>query len=449
MRRIPPAALGLAATFLCGCVAYRPQPLSPERTLSAYTSRTLSGPDARAAVEARSGHRGSWPPASWDLEKLTAVAWRLHPDLAVARAQLEGANAAIRTAGERPNPTVSVAPQLASPLHAMTNTYGIDFDLPIETAGKRGSRSLQARERSAAAGFHVADTAWQVRSRLRKGLLELFAATQRRALLEREVASQSEVITGFEQRIALGEAARPESVQSRLLLNQLRLLLADAERAKGVAQVNVAEAVGVSSRAIEGAPFSFAAFDHVPAAKGFPAARRAALRQRADILGSLADYAAAEAALRLEIAKQYPDIHLNPGYQWDAGVDKWTIGFSLTLPILNQNRGAIAEAEAHRREAAANFLALQARVLAELDRALAGFRGALAKLATAQTLLAVQEKQSQSAAALLAAGESDRLALTSAQLERDAAALSRLDALLETQTALGALEDAAQTSFSK
>jgi outer membrane protein TolC len=36
------------------------------------------------------------------------------------------------------------------------------------------------------------------------------------------------------------------------------------------------------------------------------------------VLAALADYAASEAALRLEIAKQYPDIHLNPGYQLDA-----------------------------------------------------------------------------------------------------------------------------------
>jgi broad specificity phosphatase PhoE len=30
-----------------------------------------------------------------------------------------------------------------------------------------------------------------------------------------------------------------------------------------------------------------------------------------------------------EIAKQYPDIHLGPGYQYDQGVNKWTLGFSV------------------------------------------------------------------------------------------------------------------------
>ena len=38
-----------------------------------------------------------------------------------------------------------------------------------------------------------------------------------------------------------------------------------------------------------------------------------------------------EAALRLEIAKQYPDVHLNPGYQFDTGENKWALGVGLTL----------------------------------------------------------------------------------------------------------------------
>ena len=44
-----------------------------------------------------------------------------------------------------------------------------------------------------------------------------------------------------------------------------------------------------------------------------------ALTHRADVLAALAEYAAAEALLRSEIAKQYPDIHLNPGYSFDTG----------------------------------------------------------------------------------------------------------------------------------
>ena len=42
-----------------------------------------------------------------------------------------------------------------------------------------------------------------------------------------------------------------------------------------------------------------------------------------------------------------PDVHLNPGYQFDQGDNKWSIGLTFDLPILNQNQGPIAEAKAH------------------------------------------------------------------------------------------------------
>jgi outer membrane protein TolC len=230
-----------------------------------------------------------------------------------------------------------------------------------------------------------------------------------------------------------------------LLAIQLRLQLADADRATAEAKTQVAAALGMPTRAVEGASISLADFEHKPSANGIGSARHDALTHRTDILAALADYAATEAALRLEIAKQYPDVHLGPGYSFDQGVNKWTVGLGFTLPVLNQNRGAIAEATAARAEAAAKFLALQAQVSAELDRAHAAFRGALEKLATADSLLASNEKQYQSAQTLLKAGESDRVAVATASLERDAAALARLDALIDAQIALGALEDAMQT----
>ena len=80
-------------------------------------------------------------------------------------------------------------------------------------------------------------------------------------------------------------------------------------------------------------------------------------------MGALADFAASQATLRLEIAKQYPDVRLSPGYQYDQGDNKWSLGLSVDLPVLNRNQGPIAEAKARRSEAAARFNAVQAKAL--------------------------------------------------------------------------------------
>ena len=94
--------------------------------------------------------------------------------------------------------------------------------------------------------------------------------------------------------------------------------------------------------ALEGLDFEFdlappAATEDLTAGK----VRQLALQGRADILGALADYAASQSALQLEVAKQYPDIHLAPGYYWNAGSageHDWQIGATVELPILNRTK---------------------------------------------------------------------------------------------------------------
>jgi outer membrane protein, heavy metal efflux system len=436
--------LVLLAGLLAGCVGYRAKPISAAKTAAGFEARSLSDPGLRGFLR----ENGKGAISSWNFPALTIAAFYFHPDVNVAQAQIDLAKAALITAGERPNPTLSMSPQFAHPLSA--GTYGFTFDVPIETAGKRGHRIMQARHGVAAAGFNLQAAKWQVRSRLRKNLVDLFGATERESAFQRQQSNQDDVLKLTEQRVDAGEASRFEARQARLLANQTRLLLAEAHKQSAEGRVSVADAIGVSSRALDGVALDMAAFNRAPTPRGLGAVRSQALRTRADILGALADYAVAEAALRLEIAKQYPDLHLSPGYSLDSGTKKWEIaGVSLTLPILNQNRGPIAEAEAKRAQAAAKFQALQARVLGEIDRAVVGYRAAYEKLQIADALFATQEKHLKSAESLFKAGESDRLAFTSAQVELDVAAVSRLEALVEAQQSLGALEDALQSPLDR
>ena len=172
--------------------------------------------------------------------------------------------------------------------------------------------------------------------------------------------------------------------------------------------------------------------------------RRAALRGRTDILGALAEYAAAQANLQLEIAKQYPDVHLNPGYQFDLGENKWSLGLSFDLPILNQNQGPIAEAAARREEAAAKFNAVQFKVLAEIERAVEVFRVSEKNSATLRALAETQAKQRAAVESQFNAGALERLDWLNAQFESVNADLLQLDARAKLQAAAAALEDAVQ-----
>ncbi len=417
-------ALLLLVLWAPGCAPFTPQPLNPAAQAARLTGRQLAA-------------------KTWTLQSLTAEAIQHHPDIAVARAKYDQALAAVRTAGERPNATLTVSTQTVTPYTKwVAGTYGLDFDWSFETAGKRSQRlnAAHALVRTAAAG--VIDATWKVRSAVGKAYLEVYAAGQREKLLQEAIAQQEELLQALDGRVKAGAASRSASSQARLLQAQLKLQAAEAARQGTLSRASLAEALAMSLHGLAPASFSFASLDntHPPAPD-----RKYALTHRADVLASLAGYAAAEAALRLEIAKQYPDIHLNPGYALDSGENKWALGLGLTLPLLNRNEGPISEAEAQRAEAAASFDAVQARVLAGYDRAAAALAAARRKAATTDALLAEQASLIGTEERLIRAGSGDRTALLSAKVERITTEASRIDTLAEIKAALGALEDATQT----
>ena len=91
------------------------------------------------------------------------------------------------------------------------------------------------------------------------------------------------------------------------------------------------------------------------------------------------------------------------------------------------------------------FHAVQAKVLAEYDRAAASLAAAKAKLATTDVLLDEQAQQVASEERLVQAGSDDRSALLSVEVERATTRIARIDALAEIQAAITELEAATQT----
>ena len=179
-----------------------------------------------------------------------------------------------------------------------------------------------------------------------------------------------------------------------------------------------------------------------------PQVRRRALLNRADVRAALERYAASQSALQLEIDRQWPDLQLGPGFAWNSQLredSEWQLRLSLPLPIMNHNRGPIAEARAERRLAGAQFLAVQAGALDQIDSALAGYRSALARMRTATSLLAQLRQQIDSVRARVRAGELQPLDLAEAEITFDKGAQHLLAAHIEAQQALGTLENAVQS----
>jgi len=443
MKRLLIAWMVLA---LSGCASYIAKPIDPGALQTALESRRLDAPDVRRFIERASGHEQAvWPPTIWDLNLLTLAAFYYHPDLEQAQARRLAAEAAIVTAGGRPNPTLGASLQnnTDTPPGQSPWTYGLGLDIPLETAGKRDYRIDQAKYLAQAAKLREAEAVWQVRSRVRTDLLATYPTE---TLVRRQRDLQAQITRLLKRRFAVGYASQPELTQARLALNQAVLALRANQKQRAENLARLGAAVGVPVIALQEEKISYATFEQLPPVSALPPAkvRREALLSRPDVLAALADYEASQSALQLEIARQYPDISLGPGYTWDQGQVKWSLGLSLVLPLLNRNEGPIAEAKARREQAAAAFLAVQAKAIAEVDEALAGYGHAVQMVETADTLLRDQQKNERAVTAGYEAGEADRLAWLSAQYQTVTAELARIDALSQAQQSLGRLEDALQ-----
>jgi outer membrane protein TolC len=385
--------------------------------------------------------------STWDFTRLTLAAFYYHPSLDVARAQWTVARAGTQTGAGRPNPVVGIVPgyNFNSAPGVTPWIPGLNYDIPIETAGKRSYRIKRAEALSESARLNIAVTARQVRAHLRASLLEFSAAQRRAALVQNQLEVHQQVAQLLEKRRQAGAVSALEVTPARVSLLKLTSDLAEAKRQASDAHAHIAEALGLPLKAIDGLEFTF---DLTAAEAGQELtssdARTQALHTRSDILASLAEYAASQYALQLEIAKQWPDVHIGTGYQWDQGESKWSPGLTMELPVLNRNQGPIAEAQARREESAARFLALQVRVISEIDRALANIVLVQSQLTQSEALVQTLRQQAQSMEAVFKAGGADQLEVQSARLEFALGELSTLDAQVKFQQALGQLEEAIQ-----
>ena len=387
----------------------------------------------------------------WDLELLTLVAVHFNADLEAARARLAAADAAVTTAGQRPNPTLQLPLQRTlNPRDGESSwTLGLGLDIPVETRGKRDYRIAEAARRVAAARLQVANLAWTQRSQLREQLLALESGAEKTKLLQQQVELDQSLVALLQKRLEQGYVAAGDLNQQQLALIRSNSELLGARREAGAARVKLAGLLGLPAGALDGVELAPAGSTATDPPLPLAELRSLALLNRADVLESLESYEASQAALQLEVARQYPDLHLGPGYTLDQGARKAGFDFSgIELPVFNRNEGPIAEARARREEAAAKVRQAQARAWSELDAGLVNYRIAREALNQAERQHTLMQAQLAARRRAFKLGEEDRVALELDRKTELAARLAAFDAAIQVQQALGRIEDAIQRPLS-
>lgn len=446
------AALLLVPALVTGCARYQyhAAPISPAALAQGLETRSLNDPDLRSWMEQAAGYQApSWPLATWDLNSVTLAAFYFNPDLDVARANAAAAGAAIQTAAMKPNPSVGGGPGYESGDQGPF-TMAFNFSLPIETAGKRGYRIANATHLSLASRIQLAQTAWVVRSRVRSALVDYLFAIQTADLLRKEEALRSSYVDLTESRFRAGEIPLPDLTTARIDQTTLRQTLSVAEGQVRTIHAALAAAIGIPQAGLNSKALAWPGAERPPAPGELPPQemRAAAVRNRLDVQRALEQYQAAQAALQLQVALQYPDINLGPGYNYEESANFIALSLSAVLPLRNRNEGPIAEAEAQRKIAGSQLLSVQSTVIADTDKALRQYAAAYSTQEEAGHSVEQLEEQQQSAIRTQQLGETDQLTVVAAELQTSVAIRARVDALHQAQVSLGLVEDALQRPIS-
>src|ERR1700680_170386 len=224
--------------LLAGCAMqrYQASPIVASATASQFESRSLADDGLRSFEVKNLNPPAPWPPKTWNLQTLSLAGLYFNPALDMARARVARADAAVVTAGARPNPTLGISPGIPSPY-----LFTLDFAIPIETAGKRGYRVQSARNLDHAARLDFANSAWTVLSGVRLALLNYLLASRSLELVRSEEQVRADQVNILEHILSAGEIPR------------LDVDLARIELSKTVVAMRIAEGQTAEAKAVLGA----------------------------------------------------------------------------------------------------------------------------------------------------------------------------------------------------
>lgn len=448
----------------CANEKYVAKPLDPQVVNAKIFNKDISNAEFKAYLIQQGYSATDLPLQFWGLNELTRAALYFNPKLDVAKAQLALANTAIDTANQRQN--LALGGSLARSDQANEDispwAYGLSVDIPIETANKRVIRVENAQHLRDAAELDLAEIAWQLRNQIAKDLITYHENIALQQQLSRELTAHSDIVKMLEKRLALG-LIDSTTLNNAKLIQQKTQIMVDALPTQLIEiRAALAADTGLSIEKLNTMPINPMDVDAVLAQQSkligqsdlnqqnskeqsqFKKLQQNALLNRLDIRRSLAKYAAAEAKIKLEVAKQTPDITLTPGYIFEFGDRIWSLGFSSLLNLLNKNQTLIAEATQLREVEGAQFEVLQTKIISDLNLAYAQLTTALQNIQQTQSQIEIQAHQQRQIQKQLDAGLTDRLTVTQQSLAYLLAEQQLLNLKFNCLKTLAAIEDLMQ-----
>jgi cobalt-zinc-cadmium efflux system outer membrane protein len=330
--------------------------------------------------------------------------WQEHNrELQLARTAVSGAEADVLSAGQRPNPQVSlnitqIAPWSgygAGPWKDKKMDNVLRLDQLVERGGKRDLRIKGADARLDASRFDLDDTGRQQLQALQQTYFDLHLSQEKRRLAGELAANYDKSLDTGRLRLKAGDISQVDLARLQIdksrADNEARQTQAELEQA----QVALAYLIGRERDAGQ----LVAADDWPPL--GNHHLKRGELDQRPDVAAARLRVAAAEAARDLAKAQKTRDVTLGVQYEHNMQsepTNSYGFGVSVPLFIFHEYEGDIARAEADLTAARLLYERTLAQAVGSADQAGSALRSAEERLRRLETgLLADAERVAKAA----------------------------------------------------
>ncbi len=440
------ASLTALLIALTGCTLheYIPAPLDESRVPTAVLSANLDAPEYGTLLTHLAAAT-QWPLADWTPTQLGLLAAARSPQVSEARAAVAAAMADRARAAQRENPQFN----LALEHHSRDNggqdsnwSVGPSLDYTLSPISRRHLALAQADVSVVSARAELQEAAWQARTTALTAALELLAQHTKSALAAYELTARATVEAAARAAVAAGITDGFEWQTVLLEVNTARLARLEGLTATAAAQAALAAALNLPPTALARIELKSPPPSVVPP---YAVLQTAALTWHPQIRLARAAYAQAEHNLALEIAAQYPEIHLTPGYFFDQGDHVWSLLGGVVVPIFATHEAAISSAQAARDTAREHFYAVQATTLSDLQSAYANWQAASVMLVSAQAIAADVARSHAELVSKQREGIVDRMSVTRAALQESEIKLQVAVSAARIRQCLNALEAAARS----
>jgi len=412
--------------LLLGCQTYTPQPLDPEEIL-----KTIEAERRTAAQE-----------DVLSLARATQLMLQHSPRLRDTRAAHSATQAFADVPTPLPNPSVEVFPGFLDAGSLLgAERYGLDAVLgwTVLLSGRRRFTDDVNAIRAEAAWIEVAAVEREEYLALRGEIITLASAVLG---LEARRDLQATVEKSLDFMKRLVEAAQATALDVRefeLESYQADADVVEAEEWVAESRSQLAIRTGVPADVFRASPLPLLPAE-VPALEQV---HDLMIRDNPELARLRAEYAVAEKELRLEVAKQYPDLDIRGLFGREEGVNTYGIGFGIEIPVFDRNQPGIAAAHAQRDRVRTQFGSQVIRGLAEIGAARRRLMVRRRRLAIMHEKVGPTAEQTlELARRTLASGAVDALRFLTVLREQKRIRIELLQAELEVFRAWGDLEAA-------